>query len=302
MDRFAILVDAGYFFAAGAHVVHSRQVPRRNISLASPENSVKSLCERGAQISGVSSLLRVYWYDAMQGPRLSLEQTALAKLAGVKLRLGSLNSQGEQKGVDSLMVTDLIELARNRAISDAVVISGDEDLRVAVQVAQTFGVRVHLLAVGDAVINVSNLLQMEADSVDALDSTWVSAHLTFRVDPVPQAGQAVPAATRSAQPVGPSTSSQVAPSQKASAPANTASLDEIAGTVSRELLAAIQANDIEALRSYFESNKTVPPEFDRKLIAKTGVEFGRFLTSDEKRRVRGVFVGLVRKLAGPKSA
>ncbi len=80
---------------------------------------------------------------------MSLEQTTLAHHAGLKLRLGTLNNAGEQKGVDSLIVTDLIELARNGAIADAVLISGDEDLRVAVQVAQTFGVRVHVLAVGD---------------------------------------------------------------------------------------------------------------------------------------------------------
>jgi hypothetical protein len=30
-----------------------------------------------------------------------------------------VNSSGEQKGVDSLIVTDLIDLARNRGITDA---------------------------------------------------------------------------------------------------------------------------------------------------------------------------------------
>ena len=58
-----------------------------------------------------------------------------------------MNSVGEQKGVDSLIVTDMINLARNRAISDAVFVSGDEDLRVGVQQAQEFGVRVHLVGI-----------------------------------------------------------------------------------------------------------------------------------------------------------
>jgi hypothetical protein len=37
MDRFAIFVDAGYFFAAGAYAITSSHVPRRNISLTSDE-------------------------------------------------------------------------------------------------------------------------------------------------------------------------------------------------------------------------------------------------------------------------
>ena len=126
----------------------------------------------------LSRLLRVYWYDALLGPRPSLEQTTIAHLAGVKLRLGSLNNAGEQKGVDSLIVTDLIDLARNRAISDAILVSGEEDLRVAVQVAQTYGVRVHILAVGDPKKSVSTALQMEADSVNTLNEQWLQAHVT----------------------------------------------------------------------------------------------------------------------------
>ena len=51
-----------------------------------------------------------------------------------------MNSSGPAKGVDSLIVTDMITLARNGAMSDAVLLSGDEDLRVGVQQAQEFGV------------------------------------------------------------------------------------------------------------------------------------------------------------------
>jgi uncharacterized LabA/DUF88 family protein len=49
-----------------------------------------------------------------------------------KVRLGFVNRAGEQKGVDSLIVTDMISPARNRAMADAVLRSGDEDLRVGV--------------------------------------------------------------------------------------------------------------------------------------------------------------------------
>ena len=137
MDRYAIFVDAGYFFAAGAQAAFGNHTPRKQVILKSPEAMLADLCARASAAAANLPLLRAYWYDAMPGPRLSMEQSALAMLPGVKLRLGALNNAGEQKGVDSLIVTDLIDLARNRAIADAVVVTGDEDLRIAVQVAPT---------------------------------------------------------------------------------------------------------------------------------------------------------------------
>ncbi len=84
------------------------------------------------------------------------EQQDLADSDDVKLRLGVIAYTGRQKGVDSLIVTDLIELARNHAITDALLLSGDEDVRIGVQIAQTYGVRVHLLGVQPAADNQGN--------------------------------------------------------------------------------------------------------------------------------------------------
>lgn len=94
---------------------------------------------------------------------MTSEQSAIAQALDAKLRLGVVNSRGEQKGVDSLIVTDMIDLARNKAISDALILSGDEDIRVGVQVAQTFGVRVHLLGIKPARGSQSPDLMQEAD-------------------------------------------------------------------------------------------------------------------------------------------
>jgi len=80
------------------------------------------------------------------------------------VRLGFLNSAGQQKGVDSLIVTDLVELARNRAVGDVVLVSGDEDVRIGVQLAQSFGVRVHLVGVKPCAGNQSPELRQEADT------------------------------------------------------------------------------------------------------------------------------------------
>ena len=208
---------------------------------------------------------------------MSLEQTALAHHVGLKLRLGSLNNAGEQKGVDSLIVTDLIELARNGAIADAVILSGDEDLRVAVQVAQTFGVRVHVLAVGESSRNVSAALQMEADSVASLDKAWLEAHISIQEETV----------------ISVVTSTLVVPKRDQGQ-----SLEEVAESIADSILEGLERHEVNALRDHFAAgNQTVPPEYDRKLIAMTARGLSRRLEPTEMRRVRGVFVGQVRKQA-----
>jgi uncharacterized LabA/DUF88 family protein len=65
-----------------------------------------------------------------------MEQLSLAEADNVKPRLGQINDFGQQKGVDSLIVTDLVELSRNGSIGDALLLSGDEDVRIGVEIAQ----------------------------------------------------------------------------------------------------------------------------------------------------------------------
>lgn len=137
-------MDAGYLFAQGSHLLAGRKLQRSEIAL-NYETVIESIGQFAERVSA-TKLLRVYWYDGTStGP--TSQHIALAYLAGVKVRLGFVNSVGEQKGVDSLIVTDMIALTRNRAMSEAVLLSGDEDLRVGVQQVQEFGVRVHLLAI-----------------------------------------------------------------------------------------------------------------------------------------------------------
>lgn len=144
MDRVAVFVDAGYVFAQGSVLLAGKKLPRGEITL--DHQAGVDVLARFAEKVSAARLLRIYWYDGTStGP--TPQHLTLAHLDNVKVRLGFVNSVGEQKGVDSLIVTDMIALARNRAISDAVLVSGDEDLRVGVQQAQEFGVRVHLVGI-----------------------------------------------------------------------------------------------------------------------------------------------------------
>jgi len=236
-----------------------------------------ALCAKASAAAGSLPLLRVYWYDAMPGPRLSMEQSELAMLTGIKLRLGALNNAGEQKGVDSLIVTDLIDLARNRAIADAVVVTGDEDLRIAVQVAQSFGVRVHILAAGDPAKNVSPSLRMEADSVTTLDAAWFSNHLEL-ISTI-QKVEAVPC------PVSTLATGTTTPDM----------IVTVANTIIREILESITPEQLARLVLHFSTQKTVPPEYDRPLIAKASAALSdKRFSNDETRHIRGLFVRAVR--------
>ena len=162
MQRFAIFVDAGYLYAAGSSALAGFPQPRHRIRLKVPV-AIAQLKSFAKAKTTRASLLRIYWYDGLLPSGITIQQQCLAESDDVKLRLGIVNASGQQKGVDSLIVTDLMELARNHAISDAVVLSGDEDVRIGVQIAQSFGVRVHLIGI-EPQNNQSRTLAQESDT------------------------------------------------------------------------------------------------------------------------------------------
>jgi uncharacterized LabA/DUF88 family protein len=126
-----------------------------------------SLLELAGELARPANVLRMYWYDACPDGTPSPWHDHLAHLPDVKLRLGELRgSPARQKGVDTLLVHDLIVLAQERSITDAVLITGDEDMREAVSYAQERGVRVHLVVASAA--EASWTLRQEADTVSVL--------------------------------------------------------------------------------------------------------------------------------------
>ncbi len=85
----------------------------------------------------------------------------------------------EQKGVDTLIVLDLVRLAQRRAYDTAFLIAGDRDLAEAVRVAQEEGRRVVLLHPSGG--GVATELRHLADEVRSLDETDLK--LMLRVKP-----------------------------------------------------------------------------------------------------------------------
>ncbi|MEU8530173.1 MULTISPECIES: NYN domain-containing protein [Streptomyces] len=175
----AIFVDAGYVHAAAGLLVAGTE-DRRNFDLDA-EGLIEAFIDRARTIFADSRLLRVYWYDGARRRIHTPEQQVIAELPDVKVRLGNLNANNQQKGVDSLIRTDLESLARHRAISDAALVGGDEDLVSAVEAAQGYGARVHLWGIEAAEgRNQAEPLLWEVDSQRTFDLEFCRPFITRR--------------------------------------------------------------------------------------------------------------------------
>ena len=267
MNRIAVFVDAGYFYASASELLFGAPLRRGELRLANMEFA--QYLAQIAETIGGCPLLRIYWYDGTNsGPTAA--HLAMAYLDNVKLRLGFVNQSGEQKGVDGLIFSDLTNLARNRAISDALLLAGDEDLRVGVQQAQEHGIRVHLLGVEpkDPSGNQSAALQREADTRRQLDAAALGQFL-FRRE---YAG--TPVAEAEAAAVDADVAHNLARMQEL-ANEYAATLD----TTQRELILALP------------ERTPLPHELDRELLLRASELLGRKLEEAEKRTLRGALRG-----------
>lgn len=284
MSRVAIFVDAGYLFAQGSAALVGEKQRRSDVNI----NATAALAELTAVAATQcpdTRLLRTYWYDAPPRSGMSAEHTALAYTDHVKLRLGVLNGRGQQKGVDSLIVTDLIELARNKAICDAVLLSGDEDVRIGVQIAQNFGVGVHLIGIHPARGSQSVLLRQESDTTTEWDREILKRFMTVAVSSRP-AAKATPLKLASEAGPAPSTAGQEG--------VESADFAQIQGLI-EETVEALSADDLTVLDTYWASGEQgVPSNIDRPLLGKCRDAIGRHLSTDERRKARNHFVSFAK--------
>ena len=160
-------MDVGYIYAAAGELFFNT-ASRREFRVDA--DKLIGALTRHAEGLIHGELLRVYWYDAARDRVPTIDQRVIAQMAWVKLRLGNLNARGQQKGVDAQIRADMEALARHRAVTDAVLVAGDEDMVPAVEAAQAYGVRVHLWGVEPPFgTNQAERLVWESDTVEVLD-------------------------------------------------------------------------------------------------------------------------------------
>jgi uncharacterized LabA/DUF88 family protein len=196
-------VDAGYLQAEGARAIGA-QVEDARINPAELVAWLRRFTFPTSE-GFRRDLLRVYWYDGAYDAaheRFAAQRryfNAIAAAPGVQLRLGhlqprpagwqravkrALQASGtnlteferhftfrrgvEQKGVDTLIVLDIVRLAERGAYDLAVLVSGDRDIAEAVRVAQDAGRRV-VVAKPRAGHGLSTELAHLADAIIEID-------------------------------------------------------------------------------------------------------------------------------------
>ena len=259
MDKFAVFVDAGYLYAEGGKLVHGtadRLKLRVDFS-----KTVSGLVKIGRDHSDIR-YLRTYWYDAATDATPTPTHIALASIPGVKLRLGRL-SLSRQKGVDSRIVRDMIVLARDRAITAAYVLSGDEDIREGVVEAQDSGVSVVLLGITPLPNqnNQARSLVQEADDLMMLTREQVSQWITLR-----------PVTSHSGY---------------GTLRVQTASTD--IEHLGRQFGETWAESNQDRLPQAVSGKPKIPPDVDRMLLAHGSAEIGGPLTDDQRRSLRSGF-------------
>ena len=267
MSRVAVFVDAGYFFAQGSIALTGAKQERRHADL-DQDRLLDALQSLAFQQSGHRNLLRIYWYDGVPRAGPTAQQQNMAEADNVKLRLGLINEYGQQKGVDSLIVTDLVDLSRNKAISDAVLLAGDEDVRIGVEIAQSLGVRVHLLGIVPSRGSQARTLLSETDTKTEWSKDTVGEFLTFAQSRV--LGDATdPAAEDNGSPE--------------------SDPEPIFQQVVAELIEGCTGNDISACRDALRRSGQVPQSYDGRLLATCRTHLSRDLTGPERSRLRQIF-------------
>jgi hypothetical protein len=166
VDRCALFVDASYVLADGSMAVHGTR--RRESVSWDYEGLLQLLANLATERSGLP-LLRCYWYEATVEGRRGADHDTLADIPGVKLRIAKMRP-GRREGVESEIHRDLETLARNKAVSDAFVVSAEEDLAPVIADVQDLGLRVTLLNIAaDGDWTISRALRQECD--DLVDIT-----------------------------------------------------------------------------------------------------------------------------------
>ena len=162
----------------------------------------------------------------------------------------------------------MITLARNRAMAECVLLSGDEDLRVGVQLAQEFGVRVHLLGIKPARGSQSLFLLQEADATYQWESSDLSDFLT-----------------RS-----PYTRPEPDSEELTLDPSGTSDTVDHLERVARDVAATVPEGEVATLIDNIRQTNTRPKQIDAPLLARSRTALGCDLDPAQKRVVRNAFL------------
>ncbi|GAA0202614.1 NYN domain-containing protein [Glutamicibacter creatinolyticus] len=180
MNQTIIFIDAGFLLSLGGH--RAAGTTLRSAVTIHYESLVRGIVQTVKKNTGLNNL-RVYWYDASKDGLFTEQHKRIGFIPGVKVRLGRISYNGEQKGVDLRLALDLVGVARHGAASVAYLVSGDDDLAEAVEEAQDLGMKVILLGVRRdesrlGVASVAEHLALTADAIETIPDQLLDSSFT----------------------------------------------------------------------------------------------------------------------------
>lgn len=298
MNRYAIFVDAGYLTAQAIKILAGKRATRAELRVPDPVALVSELRKVAEEALGNRNCLRTYWYDGIGSSSMTPEQVIIASLPDVQFRGGTIHNS-RQKGVDSRIVHDLFELASNRAISDAMVVTGDGDLAVGIEFAQRRGLRVALLSIEDLANGVAANRHTEllylADRQVSLDREAIERLFRFEPKPAqPPSGDIVarPLSTVGSRSVG---GDGVAAGVESGVQPRLVPENDpvISGLLTDVIAAVIDSVGLEALKATNSASGGVESSIDRVLLSNAQSRLGRRLTASERNAMRKEFLHTV---------
>ncbi|MBV7412437.1 NYN domain-containing protein [Dermabacteraceae bacterium TAE3-ERU27] len=173
----AIFIDAGFLLSAGTMKVTGSSL-RSSVNVDIP-TLIRGVASCASEHMGHDPF-RIYWYDASREGVMREEHKEIALLDDVKVRLGRIGFNGQQKGVDLRLGLDLVEVARNRVARVAYLLTGDDDLAEAVEAAQDLGMKVVLIGLEETrrvtgVASVATHLALQVDRILTLPNELISS-------------------------------------------------------------------------------------------------------------------------------
>lgn len=290
-DQSVIFIDAGFLLSAGSSTVTGTSL--RAATRVDAEQLIAGIVSITRENCNLDPL-RIYWYDASRNGVLSDWHKKISLLDDVKVRLGRIGVNGQQKGVDLRLGLDLVEVARNGSAKVAYLLSGDDDLAEAVEAAQDLGMKVVLLALEDknrylGIKSVAEHLAYKVDRIlvlpqELIHSTFTPA--TRAVAPGSEAGTGSTPPTVGAPSPGPSSGpTPVTPATLASKKATFITVKEsdvdlprlfaVAEEVAERLARNwYQTTALAEVQSVLEERPILPTEIDSTLLRDCAARIG----------------------------
>lgn len=288
----AIFVDAGYMFALGSIALTGSALPRPRMGVhVDPlQNALKQVVR---DVSGAKPIVRTYWYDNSTSNRaMSNEQLKIGEIDGIKLRLVALHQQNVKTGTASAIARDLIELSSKGSISDALVLARNDMLRTAIEICQSYGIRVHILEIFPDEKSQFSYIKSDVDTLTSWNASDLR-EILFEQELVMESDYQQVYSPRTAS----ETEHEPRPfsfrrSIHTTTDVNEETKDRIT-TVVKDFVEELYDDELESCMEFWRTGRGVPNTYDKSLLIECRNALDRNLTDSERQVMRSSFKDVV---------